>query len=108
MIQKGDAKQGDKTVVQVDAELEDIVPVFLENRYGDIKAISVALEQGDYETIRILGHTMKGIGGGYGFDAITDIGQSLEQAAQNKESEEVRKLIGELSTYLERVEVVYE
>ena len=108
MIQKGDAKQGEKTVVQVDAELEGIVPVFLENRYGDIKAMSVALEQSDYETIRILGHTMKGAGGGYGFNAITDMGQSLEQSAMNKDSEEIRKLVGKLSTYLEHVEVVYE
>ena len=108
MIQNGDAKQGEKTVVRVDAELEDIVPVFLENRYGDIKAMSVALEQSDYEAILILGHTMKGAGGGYGFDAITDMGQSLEQAAKIKDSEEIRKLVEELSTYLERVEVVYE
>lgn len=108
MIQKGDAKQSEKIVVQVDAELEDIVPVFLENRCGDIKAMSLALEQSDYETVRILGHTMKGVGGGYGFDAITDMGQSIEQAAKKKDSEEIRKLKGELSTYLERVEVVFE
>ena len=51
---------------------------------------------------------MKGAGGGYGFDAITDIGQSLEQAAKAPDPDEIRKLAGELSTYLDRVEVVYE
>ena len=97
-----------RIVVCVDTEIEDIVPGFLENRHGDVKAMLEALDWGDYETIRILGHSMKGAGGGYGFDAITDIGGSLEQAAKDRSSQEVRKVVGELSTYLERVEVVFE
>ena len=108
MIQKGDAKQSECLIVHIDDELEDIVPGFLENRRDDVTALLKALEQSDYETIRILGHTMKGTGGGYGFDAITDIGQSLEQAAKNKDAEDIRKLVVELSAYLGRVEVVYE
>jgi len=108
MMQHSDVKQGEKIIVQVDAELEDIIPVFLENRYKDIKSMLESLKQSDYESIQILGHNMKGAGGGYGFDAITDIGKSLEQAAKDKNSEKIRKLVGELSTHIERVEVVYE
>lgn len=97
-----------KIVVYVDAELEDLIPGFLENRQSDIKSMSEALRQGDYETIRILGHTMKGTGGGYGFDAITEIGASLEQFAKDKATpEEIQKKIDELSTYLEHLKVVY-
>lgn len=97
-----------KIIVHVDAELEDLVPGFLENRQKDIKSMLEALNHGDYETIRILGHSMKGAGGGYGFDAITEIGASLEQFAKDKETEEIRKKINELSSYLERIEVRYE
>jgi hypothetical protein len=50
---------------------------------------------------------MKGVGGGYGFDAITGIGMSLEQAAKEKDSGEIRKQTEALSNYLERVEVRY-
>ena len=100
--------RGEEIIVHVDAELEDIVPIFLENRHKDIGAILEALKQNDYESVQTLGHSMKGAGGGYGFDAITDIGQSLDQAAKATDSEEIRKLLGELSTYLDRVEVVYE
>jgi len=60
------------------------------------------------ETILKLGHSMRGAGGGYGFDAITDIGRSLENAAKEKDSEEIRKWISELQNYLQRVEVLYE
>jgi len=42
----------------------------------------------------------------YGLDAITDIGSSLEQSAKEQDSEQIRKLVGDLSTYLERLEVV--
>ena len=51
---------------------------------------------------------MKGSGGGYGLDAISDIGQSMEQAAKDGNREEIRKWAQELQDYLERVEVVYE
>jgi hypothetical protein len=50
---------------------------------------------------------MKGAGGSYGFDAITDIGKSLEQAAMAKDSGGIKQMVQELSAYLDRVEVVY-
>ncbi len=108
MITNNDGKNEAKIIVHVDAEIEDLIPGFLQNRQKDIITILEALDKGGYETIRMLGHSMKGSGGGYGFDAITDIGLSLEQAAKGKNSEDVRKWVEELSNYLEKVEVVYE
>ena len=40
---------------------------------------------------------MKGSGGGYGFDAITGIGQCLEEAAKDEDPTEIIKLAKELS-----------
>lgn len=108
MTQGSNEKQGERTVVHVDAEIEDLIPGFLENRQEDIRSIREALEKDDYETIRTLGHSMKGSGGGYGFEAITDIGSSLEMAAKEKDTDEIRRRLGELSDYLERVEVIYD
>ena len=98
----------DRFIVQVDPEIEDIVPIFLQNRRDDVESLSKALEDGDFEPIGILGHSMKGSGGGYGFDTITDIGRSLEQAAKSQSSGEIKRLVEELASYLDRVEVVYE
>jgi len=95
-------------VVHVDEELEELIPGFLANRHKDLKVMLTALDEGDYETIQTLGHTMKGAGGGYGFDAITDIGDSLEKAAMDKHPEMIKKHIDGLSHYLEHIEVVYE
>ena len=49
---------------------------------------------------------MKGAGGSYGFQAVTDIGAALTQAAESLDNDTARKWVGELSRYLDRIEVV--
>ena len=65
-----------------------------------------ALERGDFQSVELLGHDMKGVGGSYGFQAITDIGAALEQAAASADSGAVRMGLGELAEFLEGVEMV--
>lgn len=98
----------DRIVIHADPEIADLIPGFLENRRKDVAAMLDALGKGDLQTVRLLGHSMKGAGGGYGFDAITQIGGALEQAANSADREEMRRQIGELSTYLDQVEVMYD
>lgn len=102
------AAQGGALVAHVDADIAELIPSFLENRCQDVAAIPSALERGDYDAVRAIGHDMKGTGAGYGFDAITDLGARLEQAAKDGHYQEIRRLRDELATYLERVEVIYE
>jgi len=97
-----------KILIHADSDLEDIIPVFLKNRQKDIAAISDALEKDDFEDIRIRGHSMKGVGSGYGFDEITEIGRDLEIAAKEKDKAAATELLARLTDYMERVEVVYE
>ena len=108
MTQDSPAKIGAKVVAHVDSSLKEIIPGFLENRWKDTYTIITSVEQLNYETIRFLGHDMRGVGSGYGFDVITDIGKSLEMAAKTKNSVKIRKLVQELAAYLECVEIVYE
>ena len=92
----------------MDANLAELVPGFLENRRSDLDAIASALARADYENVRILGHNMKGSGAGYGFNRITELGASLEQAAGRCESEQIRARAAELSRYLDGLHVKYE
>lgn len=108
MTQQSVLKQGERIIVHVDPEIADLIPGFLENRRKDTETMGTALQQGDFETIRILGHSMKGAGGSYGFDAVTDIGKALEQAAKDMDAESIQRSVQELSLYLDHVEVVYE
>ncbi len=67
-----------------------------------------ALDRGDFETVESLGHGMRGAGGSFGFQGVTDIGAALEQAAGSADNEASRKSVDELVRYLDRVEVVYD
>lgn len=98
----------DRIVVGIDAALAELIPGYLQNRREDLGAIEAALAQGDFDTIRFLGHSMKGSGGGYGFTAITAFGTELERAAMAADADEIRRWARELAAYCERVEVVYE
>ena len=96
-----------RIVVYVDADMAEMVPGFLKRRHQDISAIQEALDHRSYDPIRILGHSMKGSGGGYGFDGITDLGACLELAAMDRNHEELVRLLGQFSAYLRNVEIIY-
>jgi HPt (histidine-containing phosphotransfer) domain-containing protein len=97
-----------KISVTVDKNLQGIVPLYLQRRNEDVKALNHAVEKLDYESIRVLGHSMKGSGGGYGFDNITEIGNQLEMAARNRDLTAVRERINELAQYLSRITVIFD
>ncbi len=104
----GEERPKDRILVRVDPELEADIPAFLEGRRQDVASLREALEHGDFETIRRLGHRMRGSGSGYGFEAITQIGEGLERAGRNRTPDEVPRWLAELADYLERVELVRE
>lgn len=93
--------------VHIDPGLEEIVPGFLENRRRDVQTLETALQQNDLNTIRVIGHRMKGDGGGYGFDVISTIGDGMERAAAREDRDAIRRHIAELIDFLARVTVVY-
>ena len=85
---------------EIDPEIADLVPGFLKNKILDVEKISEALEAEDYETIRLLSHSMKGSGKGYGFPEITRIGGQLEQEAKNRNRVSIRSETESLRRYL--------
>lgn len=97
-----------RITVRIDRDLEDLIPGYLENRRKDMESIRQALKKEDLEAIRVIGHTMKGSGGGYGFDRITDIGRTLEEAAVSGSKEKILQKADELSKYLDNIDIVYE
>jgi len=97
----------DKIIVQCDPDLEDLIPGYMSNRNKDIIALRTCLTVGDFEKIRTIGHSMKGSGGGYGFDTITDLGEQIEDAALASDTSEIDQAVQKLEDYVNRVKVVY-
>ena len=103
---KQESSRKDTILVRANPKFADLIPEFLQNRRQDVIAMLDALDRDDFETVESLGHGMKGAGGSYGFEAITDIGAALEQAAEGTDSDASRKWLDELSRYLDRVEII--
>jgi CheY-like chemotaxis protein/HPt (histidine-containing phosphotransfer) domain-containing protein len=100
-----ESRRAERILVRVNPKFADLIPGFLQNRRQDVSAILDALDRGDFQTVESLGHGMKGAGGSFGFQAITDIGAALEQAAESADNDALRKGVIELSSYLDRVEI---
>ncbi len=83
------------------ARLAARIPAYLESCRQHVIAMGDALDRADFEAVTILGHNMRGSGGAFGFQAITDFGAGLEQAAEDSDIGTARRLVDELAIYLE-------
>jgi len=102
---KAESIQKNLSFVLAYPKLAARIPAFLKNRRQDVITMLDALARGEFETVERLGHSMKGSGASFGFQAITDIGAALEQEAGSADAVASRKWVGELSTYLDGVEL---
>lgn len=98
----------EKIQVKVDPDLEDLIPGFLNNRTGDLETLRGALSSEDYQSMQSIGHSLKGVGGGYGFTGMSEIGAAIESAAKQQNLEELKQLIEQYGSYLDAVEVTFE
>jgi histidine phosphotransfer protein HptB len=96
-----------KIKIKVDREIQDLVPTFLANRKRDLTALREALHAQDFGAMRIVGHNLKGVGGGYGFHEITEIGALIEKAAKDGARDALPALVQRYGAYLDAVEVEY-
>jgi CheY-like chemotaxis protein/HPt (histidine-containing phosphotransfer) domain-containing protein len=103
---KEEIRWKDSILVRTNPRFADLIPVFLQNCRQYIVSMLDALDRSDFATVESLGHGLRGAGGSYGFQAITDIGAALEQAAERADGDVSRQYIGELSSYLDRVEII--
>jgi len=95
----------EKIVVEIEAFLSDLIPDFMDNRKADIGKLNAALADSNYAQIRHIAHDMKGLGAGYGFQHITDLGVEIGDAAKQADADLVKQLTDQYEAYLARLEV---
>ncbi len=94
-------------VVSVDPELRPLIPGFLAKRRAEVEDLRAALAVGDMAALRAAGHSLKGLGGGYGFDALTDLGRQMEERIRAGDVAGVAATVEAIADYVMRVQVVY-
>ncbi|MCB1168736.1 MAG: Hpt domain-containing protein [Leptospiraceae bacterium] len=93
--------------VEISKDLEDLIPGYLEGIRKTVTDLKSYLAQGDWESLRVQGHRMKGSGGGYGFQFLTDRGKEIEDAAKAQDGGAIEKALSELDEYLSSVEIEF-
>jgi len=97
----------EKIVIEIDSDLADLIPSYIKNREEDVINMRSELDEGNFDNVRIAGHSMKGSGGSYGFSEISQIGADIEIAANANDGEKIKSLITQLETYLSVIEIKY-
>lgn len=95
-----------KIKIQIDPEIADIVPGYLENRKNEIKKMLEALASSNFSKLYSMGHQIKGSGKGYGFDRLSELGAQLEESSKKKDESAINKDIAEIIEYLNSIELV--
>jgi HPt (histidine-containing phosphotransfer) domain-containing protein len=98
----------DRIIVEVDEDLSDLIPGFLTHKRADIDTIFQAVTRRDYAEIGRIAHRLKGEGGSYGFESMTDMARGLEQAVAIRDDGALTTLARQMLSYLDHVEVVYQ
>ena len=87
-------------------KLAERIPAYLDNCRHNVVVMREALDRADFEAVTIIGHNLRGSGGGFGFQRITDLGAGLELASGDSDAGGASRLLSELSSYLDSVEIV--
>lgn len=106
-LHPGAGGAGFRSVITVDSEIGDLIPGFMERKRQDARRIVEALDRSEMATVARIAHRLKGEGGSYGFDEITEIGTVLEAAAKAGEIEKATRFASQLIDYLATVQVTY-
>ncbi|HET7362384.1 MAG TPA: Hpt domain-containing protein [Burkholderiales bacterium] len=91
----------------VERSIGDLIPTFLNNRQREVEILRHALVMGDFELVRRMGHRMRGVGGSYGFEYVTLLGQRIEQCGRERDADLLGELVSEYSDYLSSVRIDY-
>ena len=100
------SRADDVTDIKTQRRLAERIPAYLENCSHNVTIMQEALDRADFEAVVILGHNLRGSGGAFGFQAITDFGAGLEQASEDNDLDKARALLRELSSYLKGIEIL--
>ena len=86
-----------------DSDLADLIGEFVAGLPHRIEAMRQALANSCCQELRRLAHGLKGSGGSYGFEGLTQVAAGLEQAASAGDTEAARLLLEDLTRLYEAI-----
>lgn len=90
-----------------DPDIAPIIHQFVGNLAGQLDAMRHALAKSEYECLCRLAHRLKGAGGSYGFQSLTDAGKLLEEAAKRHDGDAAIAMIEKIASLVHSIENGY-
>lgn len=94
-------------VVEVDADLADLIPQYLENRWADLRFARQLLAKRDFPMLSRLAHRVRGSAASYGFKGLEAVIEVLEAAARDKDFNTAKAQLDAYEAYLRAVRIEY-
>jgi len=69
-------------------------------RCAQFDALEQTLQEGDFDTLAVEAHKLRGTGATFGFSELTDLGMAIEAAAHEKDATVVESLFNQLESYI--------
>ncbi|WP_455199849.1 ATP-binding protein [Kaarinaea lacus] len=90
-----------------DPEFQELVRQFAKGLPDMMKKLSNAVEKQDWDNVQLLSHNLKGVGGNYGFPAVSHIAQQINSNLKNQQYSEIEPLVAELQKECQRISEIY-
>ena len=91
--------------VRIDADLEDLIPGFLDAKAKELAKLRQRLDDGDYEAVRQISHKLKGAFNMYGFRFLSDACADMERAAPAPEKARIEEHLAAIERYWQNMEI---
>ena len=83
-----------------DDEWAEMQEMYINHTSKELKNIKENLDSAAFDSLRTFGHNIKGSGGMYGFNEITNMGAKIESAAMNENLEDIKSHLDALEVFL--------
>ena len=81
-------------------EWAEMQEMYINHTSKELVSIMDNLETNSFDSLRTFGHNIKGSGGMYGFNEVTDIGAVIEAAAKDEDMALIKSNLKNLDSFL--------
>ena len=83
-----------------DDEWAEMQEMYINHTFKELKSIRGNIQSTTFDSLRTFGHNIKGSGGMYGFNEITEMGATIESAAKDENMDQIKSNFDKLETFL--------
>ena len=83
-----------------DDEWAEMQEMYINHTFKELKSIRENIQSTTFDSLRTFGHNIKGSGGMYGFNEITEMGATIESAAKDENMDQIKSNYDNLENFI--------